>query len=250
MANARPEDAPAENTAAAEAPARAARRLLRAARVGTLASSADGQPFASLVTPATAPDASVLLLLSDLSRHTRHLRADPRSALLVAGAATSANPQTAPRLTLTGLAETVDDVALRARWLALHPYGAVYAGFADFRLWRIRPQGGLFVAGFARATRLRLAELTAEPAAVAAIEAAATGIMQHCNSDLGDALNAIARAGGGGAAGGWRMVALDVDGCDLACGESVLRIAWSQPLAGADAVRDELAGLARDARCT
>src|ERR1019366_6219508 len=54
-----------------EAPAWAAKRLLRAARAGTLASSAAGQPFASLVTPACAPDSSILLLLSELSEHTR-----------------------------------------------------------------------------------------------------------------------------------------------------------------------------------
>jgi hypothetical protein len=59
-------------------PAWEARRLLRAARVGTLASVADGQPFATLVTPACAPDLSLLLLLSDLSEPTPHLRAEPR----------------------------------------------------------------------------------------------------------------------------------------------------------------------------
>ncbi|MBN8900953.1 MAG: pyridoxamine 5'-phosphate oxidase family protein, partial [Rhodospirillales bacterium] len=64
-------------------PAWQARRLLRAARSATLASSAEGQPFASLVTPATTADLGLLLLLSDLSEHTRHLRADPRCALLV-----------------------------------------------------------------------------------------------------------------------------------------------------------------------
>ena len=41
-----------------------ARKLLRASRAGTLATSAQGQPFASLVTPACAPDLSLLLLLS------------------------------------------------------------------------------------------------------------------------------------------------------------------------------------------
>ena len=86
-------------------PAWEARKLLRAARVGTLASPADGQPFASLVTPACAPDLSLLLLLSDLSEHTRHLRAEPRCSVLVAGPPDSANPQTAPRVTVTGLAE-------------------------------------------------------------------------------------------------------------------------------------------------
>jgi hypothetical protein len=41
-----------------------------------------------------------------------------------------------------------------------------------------------------------------------------------------------------------------VEGCDLARGESVLRIAWSLPLTGADAVRDELARLAGRAQST
>ncbi|HET6194599.1 MAG TPA: pyridoxamine 5'-phosphate oxidase family protein, partial [Acetobacteraceae bacterium] len=63
-----------------ESPAWQARVLLRAARAGTLATSIDGQPFASLVTPATAPDLSVLLFLSALSEHTRHLRQEPRCA--------------------------------------------------------------------------------------------------------------------------------------------------------------------------
>src|SRR6185503_11264200 len=98
-------------------PAWETRRLLRAARAGTLASSASGQPFASLVTPASAPDLSVLLLLSDLSEHTRHLRADARCSVLVVGEAEGANPQTAPRVTVTGLAEPAADPALKARYL-------------------------------------------------------------------------------------------------------------------------------------
>ena len=98
-----------------------ARTLLRAARVATLATQTGGQPFTALVTPATAPDSSTLLLLSTLSEHTRHLMAEPRCALMVAGAATTENPQTAPRITVTGLAELAPDPALKARWLAVHP---------------------------------------------------------------------------------------------------------------------------------
>ena len=94
-----------------------ARRLLRASRAGALATVADGQPFASLVTPACAPDLSVLLLLSDLSEHTRHLRAEPRCSVMVTGVAESPNPQTAPRLTVTGIAERLADPALKARFV-------------------------------------------------------------------------------------------------------------------------------------
>src|ERR1700685_3316184 len=91
-------------------PAFEARKLLRAARSGTLATAADGgQPFASLVTPACAPDLSVLLLLSNLSEHTRHLRAEPRCSVLVCGAAEGANPQIAPRVTVTRIAEVADE---------------------------------------------------------------------------------------------------------------------------------------------
>jgi heme iron utilization protein len=220
-----------------------ARKLLRAARVGTLASVADGQPFASLVTPACAPDLSVLLLLSDLSEHTRHLRADPRCSVLVAGVPEGPNPQTAPRVTVTGLAEVAADPALKPRYLAVHPYVSLYAGFGDFSLWRIRLLGGLYVGGFARAARLRAADLAPEVGGVAAIGSAAAGIMSHCNADHPDALAVIA-----GVPGAWRMVAVDVDGCDLADGERAVRVHWSAPVGDADGVRRELIRLARTGR--
>lgn len=226
-----------------DSPAWASRKLLRAARSASLATSLAGQPFASLVTPATAPDLALLLLLSDLSEHTRHLRAEPRCSLLVTGAAETANPQTAPRATVTGLAERIEDAGLKARYLAIHPYAALYAEFGDFGLWRIRPMGGLFVGGFARAARLRLADLTPDPAAVAAIAEAAADIIGHCNADHPDAMARIA-----GRPGVWRMVGVDVDGCDLAQEEHVLRIAWSTPVSDARAVRTELVTLANARR--
>ncbi len=218
----------------------AARCLARAARMGTLATSAEGQPFASLVTPATAPDGSVLLLLSDLAEHTRHLRADPRCAVLVSGPAEEVNPQTAPRLTVTGLAAPDASPALKARYLAVHPYAALYADFGDFKLWRMQPLNGLLVAGFARASRLRAADLAPDAAGVAALEAAEPAILAHCNHDHADALSRIA-----GVPGAWRMATADVDGCDLACGERVIRVAWPAPAASAEDVRRALVRLAR-----
>ena len=220
-----------------------ARCLLRGARSATLGTQTGGQPFTALVTPATAPDLSVLLWLSTLSEHTRHLLADPRCALMVMGEAEGPNPQTAPRLTITGLAERIEDTGLKARWLAMHPYAALYADFGDFALWRIRPAGGLFVGGFARATRLRQAELLPDEAAMARIAAAEADIVSHCNTDHAGAMAEL-----GGRDGDWRMVAVDTDGCLLGLGEQVRRIAWSAPVADADGVRAELIALLRQAR--
>lgn len=225
-----------------EVPSWTARKLLRAARVATLATTTGGQPFTALVTPATSSNGDILLFLSSLSEHTRHLRADPRCAVMVTGTTDDPNPQTAPRLTVTGLAETIDDAALKARWLARHPYAALYADFADFALWRIAPKAGLLVAGFARATRLRQADLVPDGAAIAE-----ASIIAHCNQDHADALALIARAVGGlGEA--WQMVAADADGCDLSDGTRTLRIAWSAPLRDNGAIRNELVLLVGQAR--
>jgi hypothetical protein len=225
-----------------------ARQLIRAARAATLATQQEGQPFASLVTPATAPDLSVLLWLSTLSEHTRHLQREPRCALLFAGEAETANPQTAPRVTVTGLAERIEDPALKARWLARHPYAQLYADFADFGLWRIAPQGALLVGGFARATRLRAAQLLPDPVAVAAMAAAEAEIAAHVNADHADAVAAIATGLLGGAAGPWRLAAVDTEGCDLALGEDVRRLGFDAPATEPDAVRRELIRAARAAR--
>ena len=230
-----PEDGPS--------PAWQSRLLLRAARQGSLATMEEGQPLVSLVTPACAADLSVLMLLSELSAHTRQLRREPRCSVMVTGAAAGENPQTAPRVSITGLAEIDPDPALKARWLAVHPYGALYADFADFALWRVRPMGAMFVGGFARAARLRQADLTPDPVAVAAVAAAEAEICAHCNADHPDTLALLA-----GEAGDWRMVTCDVDGCDLALGETVRRVAWSAPVADAQGVRRELIRRARAAR--
>lgn len=222
-----------------------ARKIIRAARAATLATQHDGQPFASLVTPACAPDLSPLLWLSTLSEHTRQLTREPRCALLFAGAAAEANPQTAPRVTLTGLAERTEDPALKSRWLARHPYAAIYADFGDFALWRIKPGGGLLVGGFARARRLRLAELLPDSAAVAAIAAAEAEIVAHVNQDHPDAVAAIAQGLLGGGPGAWRLLAVDLDGLDLGVDVEVLRLAFSQPATGPDSIRQELIRAAR-----
>ena len=232
----------ADTVSSTASPLWQARTLLRSARSGTLATARGGQPFAGLITPACAPDLSILMLLSGLSEHTRHLEADPRCAVMVVGDAPEPNPQTAPRLTVQGEAHVEPDAALKARWVARHRYAEFYAGFGDFRLFRLRPTGGHFIGGFASAHRFGAGDLIADPAAVTDVASAELGIIAHMNSDHAAALDAIAGSAG------WQMVAVDVDGCDLARDQDVLRVCWSAPVQGADMVRAELVHLARAAR--
>lgn len=189
------------------------------------------------------PDGSLLMLLSRLSEHTRHLMADPRCSVMVSGAPETVNPQTTPRVTVTGLAEVVEDRALKARYLAVHPYATLYADFGDFATWRMVPQAGVLVGGFARAFRLKAADLAPDADAMAALLASEEGILSHCNRDHADALALIV-----GSPGDWRMVTADVDGFDLALAERVVRFAWSAPVNDAGDVRRELVEMVKAIR--
>ena len=140
----------------------AAAALLRAAKSATLATVHEGQPYASLVTPALDVDGAPVLLLSSLAAHTRHLRANPACALLFTGTAPDENPQTTPRLTLTGTARPVAAEEVRMRYLQIHPYATSYAGFADFSFWKITVSTSQYVGGFGNAGNLDYSALQQE----------------------------------------------------------------------------------------
>jgi putative heme iron utilization protein len=136
-----------------------AKGLILRAKVASLATVADGLPFAALVTPAFLHDLAPLLLLSELSTHTRQLKVHPQCALLVAGEAATENPQTAPRVCLTGTAAVIDPAIVREHYLSVHPYAALYVDFADFAFWRIEVTAAHYIGGFAAAARLDVARL-------------------------------------------------------------------------------------------
>lgn len=133
--------------------------LLGRARVGTLATvTPDGLPHAALVTPALDPAGAPLLLLSELSAHTRHLRANPACALLVTGSPTAENPQTAPRLLLSAEAAIAPAQAAES-YLKAHPYADLYFGFEDFHFWKLTLKDAHYVGGFAAAAVIHVAAL-------------------------------------------------------------------------------------------
>src|SRR6476661_456124 len=128
------------STEAPFAPGTAARRVLRLAATGSLATlQPDGGPFSSLVSVATTPAGEPILLLSRLAVHTRNLARDARaSLLLVAPGGESGDPLGGARLTLTGhVTGREANPALRSRFLARHPEATGYSAFADFGFHRL-----------------------------------------------------------------------------------------------------------------
>lgn len=233
-------------------PVAEAKRLLRSIRAGTLATlNGTGDPFATLVTVATDPDGSPLLLVSQLSAHTRHLDKDPRCSLLLAEAG-EGDPLAHPRLTITGSAAKVTEPdtrsAIRARFLARHPKAELYADFSDFSFWRIGMDQIHLNGGFARAARFPAARLLTPIADAANLIAAEAGAVAHMNADHADALALYAEVLAGQPAGEWIATGLDPDGMDLACGDRTARLAFPDRITTPGDLRKVLVALAGQAR--
>jgi len=230
------------------------RNLVREAERATLASAlardGSGRPYASLVLSACDHDGSPLLLLSDLADHSRNLAAEPRASLLFDGTAGLAEPLTGPRASLLGEIRPVEDDAqtarLLARYIARHSGAAVYASFADFRLYRMTVESAHLVAGFGRIAWLDWAELeTQAPPALAAAEA---DIIAHMNDDHRDALDLMAQAFAAAGGTGWTMTGIDGAGFDLRRGGEVLRLAFDAPIRDTGDARKALVALTARAR--
>lgn len=232
--------------APSDAPALAARRLLRRLDRASLATSLEGWPYASLVLAAVDHDASPLLLLSDLAEHTKNLQRDPRASLLFDGTAGRDDPLTGPRLSVLGELAPAADPRLTARFTRRHPAAAGYAGFADFRLYRLAVARGHLVAGFGKIDWVPADALLAP--ADPALVAAEADILQHMNEDHADTIDLYARRLLGLAGAGWRMTGVDAEGADLRHGRSVARLDFRAPVSDAEGVREEFVRLAKWAR--
>ncbi|MCB9957392.1 MAG: HugZ family protein [Rhodospirillaceae bacterium] len=225
-----------------------ARRLLRGIDKAALATlmPVGGAPYCSLVQVATAADGVPLLLLSDLAVHTANLKADPRLCLLFDGTEVAGPTLEGPRLSVAGSVVVSDNPAHRARYLARHPGAALFAGFADFAVYRMAVTAAHLVAGFGRIDWLEADEIVRPaPPALAIAEA---GIVAHMNEDHADAIQLYAEVLAGQPAGAWRMTGLDTDGIDLRAGGRVARLAFDAPVADPAGARQALIALVQRAR--
>ena len=229
-------------------PSRTAKRLLREAGKGALATLLPGgAPYASLVTIACAMDGAPILLLSRLARHTANLATDSRVSLLLEEAG-ARDPLASARVSLSGTLSRTEDPAARRRFLARHPSAEAYAGFSDFGFWRMEMSGAHLVAGFGRIADLKKDDLLTDIGGAEALAAAEEGALAHMSEDHRDAVALYATKLLGDEAGNWRIVSLDPEGCDLMQGERARRLEFPRRVTDTGALREVLVRFAREAR--
>ena len=137
-----------------------ARRLINTSTFGALAVMVDNAPMVSRIAVATDADGVPLTLISDLSIHTKALRASPQCSLLVGEPGERGDPLTHPRLTLQLRASFLEKTdALVAHYLAHQPKAKLYIGFTDFHLVKLAPTQGYLNGGFGKAYHLTAQDL-------------------------------------------------------------------------------------------
>lgn len=132
--------------------------MLTARKVLCLATTIDGEPAASLLPFALAPDfLAVYVQASRLAKHSRGLQEGGQVSVLIHDLDTDdADPLQIARLMVQATIEPLDrgsDEFARASevFVGRFPSAEVTLGFADFSLYRLRFGRGRFVAGFAQA---------------------------------------------------------------------------------------------------
>ncbi|MEM9342302.1 MAG: pyridoxamine 5'-phosphate oxidase family protein [Pseudomonadota bacterium] len=144
-----------------------ARRLIDTARYGAIGvlDPDTGAPAVTRIAIATDEAGAPVTLISDLSHHTKALRAHAVCSLLVGEPENRGDPLTHPRLSITATASFIkrgsdDHAALRERYLSLNPKAKLYIDFTDFSFVRFKATSAALNGGFGKAFVLTAEDLS------------------------------------------------------------------------------------------
>jgi heme iron utilization protein len=175
-----------------------ARTLMHLGRVGSLSTQSrkqPGFPFGSVMPYGLDDRANPTFLVSTMAMHTQNMQADPRSSLLVTQPNAIGDPLGASRVTLIGniLPVPAPEIAdTRKLYLARYADSKQWVDFEDFSFYRMEVVDVYYVGGFGVMGWVSAPEYySGQPDPLADI---ATDIIQHMNSDHGNALVLLARA--------------------------------------------------------
>lgn len=232
----------------------AAKTIMRQARYGAIAVLEEGtsHPIVTRTNCALTMEGDPVFLMSDLAAHTKGLKQDARSSLML-GELGKGDPLAHPRLTLIGNTTRVNtlteseqktEAAQRQRYLNRHPKAELYNQLPDFHLYRMKVERALFNAGFGKAYTLTRDDLILNEELTEKLKDAEQGVLGHMNEDHADAIDHYAQAHCNEEGGKWRLTGCDPEGVDLMRGEAAARLGFKAPCTTVDEVRKALVAYA------
>ena len=130
-------------------------------------------PYVTFVMTAFDHDGSPLLLLSDLSEHTKNLKSndmvsilffeenrDEESFPIFESNESYEDPMSRPRLTVIGRLKKSKKIEHKERFISRHSVSKLYSNFADMNLYKLEISGGHLTGGFAKVKWFNKDELT------------------------------------------------------------------------------------------
>ncbi len=141
-------------------------QMIRNTRLASLGTLREGAPRVSMVAFVPVEDFSAFYIhVSRLAQHTVDMQKDKQVGFLIAETDDGrADPQTLGRVSIRASAEMIQNgepgyTPLKELYLARFPEAEQFFKLADFSFWRIKPKGGRFVAGFAKAYNITVETL-------------------------------------------------------------------------------------------
>jgi len=233
-----------------------ARTLVYLGRIGslsTLSRKQQGFPFGSVMPYGLDDHGHPVFLISTMAMHTQNLQGDPRSSLLVTQPDASGDPLGASRVTLLGNVLPVPEPEVaeaRKLYLACYANSKYWVDFEDFSFYRMDVLDVYYVGGFGVMGWVSASEYyRGQPDPLADI---AADIIQHMNTDHGDALTLLARAFAGIESQEATMTAVDRLGFHVRLktqdGARGARIAFSREVGSPAEARNVLTDMVAQAR--
>jgi heme iron utilization protein len=233
-----------------------ARTLVYLGRIGslsTLSRKQPGFPFGSVMPYGLDAGGRPIFLISTMAMHTQNLQADPRASLLITQADAGGDPLGASRVTVMGNVMTIAKPEVpEARRLYLERYAnsKYWVNFEDFSFYRMDVLDVYYVGGFGVMGWVLASDYDqAQPDPLAD---AATGIIEHMNTDHKDTLILLARALAGIESQEAAMTAVDRLGFHVRLktqeGMKGARIAFSREVRNSGETRKVLVEMVQQAR--
>jgi putative heme iron utilization protein len=148
-----------------------------------------------------------VFFISTMAMHTQNLKQDERASLLITQPGVLGDPLGAARLTLIGAAKVTESDEVRDLYLSRHDSARYWQDYTDFAYYRLEVEGVYFIGGFGV-----MGWVSAEDYATASpdpLALAAADIIQHMNTDHGEALRRIAGRDAGEVPEAATMTAVD-----------------------------------------
>lgn len=223
---------------------RLAKTLIRQARFGALAAldPASGSPMVSRVAVATDFRGAPVILVSQLSAHTKALVADPRCSILL-GEPGKGDPLAHPRISVSCKAEFLPRGGgvsrdATARFLRCNPKAKLYAAFADFTFVRLAPVAASLNGGFGQAYALQADDVLSP--LYADLSAAEADILDRLNGEDAGLLKRAAETATGKTVNACTAESVDSEGLEITISGKILRLWYDKTVSTQDALFDYL----------